>query len=133
MTAPISASIPSLVAVVSSAIAPVAPAARRRRAAITRAVVPIARARAAVISAAAIDDHARLNNRSAIAITGFVAWRRGGLVASGVAWGGISGIAAASCVSGRAVRVDGAARHQGGRGEDQACNCEFHHERKDVP
>ncbi len=84
MTAPISASIASLVAVVSSAIASITPAARRRRAAITRTVVPIARARAAVISAAAIDDHARLNNWSAIAITGFVAWR-GGLVTSGVA------------------------------------------------
>jgi hypothetical protein len=129
MTASISASIPSLVAAVA---VPVAPAAPRWRVAITRAVVPIARTRAAVISAAAVDDHARLNDRPSIAITGFVAWR-GGFVACGVARVGGSGVAAASRVSGRAVRVDGAAGDQGGRSEDQACNCEFHHEREDIP
>ena len=132
MTATITASISSLVAAVSAPItASVAPTARRRRAAITRAVVPIAWAGASVISAASANDHAGLDNRAAIAITGFVAWRDG-FVACRVARVGRSGVAAAGRISGRAVRVDGATADQGGRSEDQACNCEFHHEREDV-
>jgi hypothetical protein len=128
MTTPISAAIASPVAVVATvSAAPVTPAALRRRAAISRAVVPIAGARAAVISVATANDHARLNNRSAIAVTGFVAWRVAGVGR------GIGGIAAVSCVRGRAVRINGAACHQGGRGEHQTCNGEFHHERKGIP
>jgi hypothetical protein len=89
---------------------------------ITGAIVPIARAGAAIISAASADDHARLDHWSAIAISG--------LIARGV--GGISGVVPAIRVSRRAVRVDGTAGHQGGRSEDQTCNCEFHNEREGV-
>lgn len=127
MTTPVSAAIASPVAVVATVSASVTPAALRRRTAISRAVVPIARARAAVISAATANDHARLNNRSAITVTGFVARRVAGVAR------GIGGIAAVSCVRGRAVRINGAACHQGGRGEHQTCNGEFHDERKGIP
>ncbi len=123
MTTPVSASMVSLVAAISAiSAAPVAPAALWRRAPITRTVVPIARARAAVIGVATADDHARLNYRSAIAVTGFIAWGIAGVAR------GISGIAAVSCVRGSAVRINGAACYQRGRSDDQACNCEFHHE-----
>lgn len=123
MTTPVSASMVSLVAAISAiSAAPVAPAALWRRAPITRTVVPIARARAAVIGVATADDHARLNYRSAIAVTGFIAWGIAGVAR------GIGGIAAVSCVRGSAVRINGAACYQRGRSEDQACNCEFHHE-----
>ena len=124
ISAPVSASVSSPVAAIT---APVTPAARRWRAAITRAIVPIARARASVISAATANNHAGLNDRPAIAITRFVAWRVARV------GGGIGCIAATGGVSGRAVRVDGATGDQGRRSEDQACNCEFHHERGGIP
>jgi len=103
ISASISAPIPSLVSTVA---APVAAVTLRWRAAIARAVVPIARPGASVISAAVVNDYTRLNNRCPIAITRFVT--------CGIALiGGICGIAAAGAggVSGRAVRVDGTAGH----------------------
>jgi hypothetical protein len=117
MTAPVAAPIAATITATTAVAVPIAPAT-----VITGAVVPIARAGAAVISASSADDHARLDHRSSIAISG--------LIARGV--GGISGVVAAIRVSRRAVRVDGTAGHEGGRSEDQTCNCEFHIERGGV-
>jgi hypothetical protein len=120
---PVAAWISTSVPPVPAVVTPTA----RRRTAIPGAIVPIAGTGAAIVSAApaapAANDHARLNNRGAITVTIAIA----GLVTCGdarVGW--ISGIAAAGGVSGGAVWIHGATGYEGGRSEDQRCNCEFH-------
>jgi hypothetical protein len=96
-----------------------------RRMTVARTLIPLTRSRTAVVAACAADIYARLNDRRAISgalivISAGVGWRSG--VTLRIGWR----TRVAARIGGRAVRVDGASCHQGGRGDDDAGDCEFH-------
>lgn len=97
---------------------------------ITRTIVVVSRPRAAIVTTAVTapkpptytNDHARVDNRSAISI----AVPR--VIASRISRGArrrISGIAARR-VSRRAIGINCTPSHQGSGSDDESCNCKFH-------